>query len=107
MINLSFIDSPYSIQKSFFIREKAFIVDPEGGPPPPPTESEFGPGNNADDDEAEEDEADYDYTDFINPRRTPRLFRNYQILSVKADVSSPRLARLLQRLLHNLRGRIS
>jgi len=108
-LNICLEDSPYSIQKSFFIREKAFIVNPEGEPTavePDISESVFGEEN---DDEFDEDEADY--TDFINPRRTPRLFRNDQISSVKEanNNSSPslRLAHLLQRLLHRLRGRIS
>ena len=62
-------------------------------------------GNNADVDK--EDEDDYDYTDFINPRRTPRLLGDGQTLSEKADDSFLRLAHLLERLLHKLRGRIS
>ena len=105
----SLSDSPYSIQKSFFIREKAFIVNSEGEPTatggadlaPSEDDDEFGEDYNADD--VDED----DYTDFINPRRNPRLFRNGQILSAKADDPSLRLAHLLQRLLHKLRGRIS
>merc|ERR550525_381077 len=96
---------PTQYKKSFFIREKAFIVNPDGEPStgePDISESVFGEEN---DDEFDEDEADY--TDFINPRRTPRLFRNDQISSVKEanNNSSPslRLAHLLQRLLHRLR----
>jgi len=109
-LNICLEDSPHSIQKSFFIREEAFIVNPEGKPTDggaeiAPSEPEFGEGNNADVDK--EDEDDYDYTDFINPRRTPRLLGDGQTLSEKADDSSLRLAHLLERLLHKLRGRIS
>lgn len=105
-LNICLEDSPYSIQKSFFIREKAFIVNPEGEPTTTggteinQFESEFG-------EEEEGEEGDPDYTDFINPRRTPRLLRDGQTLSSKADDPSIRLAHLLQRLLHKLRGRIS
>jgi len=97
-LNICLEDPPYSIQKSFFIREKAFIVNPEGEPTVggaeiTPSQSEFEEDDDDDDDgedgEDGEDEDDNDYTDFINPRRTPRL------------------AHLLQRLLHKLRGRIS
>jgi len=106
-LNICLEDSPYSIQKSFFIREKAFIVNPEGEPTTDggseitPSESEFGEENTSEDDD-EGDEDDSDYTDFINPRRTPRLFP-----SGPTDFPSRRLAHLLQRLLHKLRGRIS
>merc|ERR1712062_253043 len=90
-LNICLEDSPYSIQKSFFIREKAFIVNPEGEPTtgkPDISESVFGEEN---DEGFDEDEGDY--TDFINPRRTPRLFRNGQISSVKEanNNSSPSL----------------
>ena len=96
-------DPPYSIQKAYFTRDKAFVV----------SEGSFEPTNNDGDDDyeggretfsKEDEEDDYDYLDFINPRggsNTPRTPR-----SGDGD-SSLTVSFLLQRLLDRLRDRIS
>lgn len=105
-LNVCLSDPPYSIQKSLFIREKAFIVSPDGGLSPSPSQPESGEEFNSSGDY--DDEADYsgdgDYQDFISPRRTPR---SRSVSSEEAELSSLRLARILKRLLHKLRDRIS
>jgi len=116
-LNICLEDPPYSVQKSFFIREKAFIVDSESDPSSVPSESEFKKENNddyndgddGDDDDDDDYNADADYKDFISPRRTPRsrLLRENNFSSDEADAPSLRLAHILQRLLNKLRDRIS
>ena len=110
-------DPPYSVQKSVFIRRKAFIVSQqqpgdydELSPVSPP---EFEPNDDDDDTDysgdGDYDEDDYssdgdDYLDFINPRRPPRsrLLRNSQ-----TSASPLKVEHIFQRLLQKLRNKIS
>lgn len=100
-LNVCLRDPPYSVQKAFFLREKAFVINKES------SETTVNEDNFEGETFSKENEDDYedgDYLDLINPRvkpaRAPRLFD-------EDSDSSTTVSILLQRLLDRLRDRIS
>jgi len=121
-LNVCLRDPPYSVQKAFFIREKAFVVetnpDSSGSIPdasgPETFENNFEDDNDGDNENDNENDDDYD-DDFFSgaiqprtvttsqPRRAPR-----KLLSRNSDQrNSSQISQLLRRLLSRLRDRIS
>lgn len=117
-LNVCLTDPPYSVQKAFFIREKAFVVEtnPDSSGTnantsgPETFENNFEEANENDD----EYEDDYDDDFFsgalqprtvttIPPRRAPRKLES----RTSDQRNSSHIAHLLRRLLSRLRDRIS
>ena len=98
-------DPPYSVQKAYFIRQKAFIVNPnnDGGEIFNTESSEATSEFDNNDDE--------DLIGVINPRTKAddRLPRKLNSRSDNDDAASSeqRISQLLRRLLDRLRDRIS
>ena len=102
-MNVLFSDPPYTVQKAYFFRQKAFIVNPDEVNEP--INTEFNEGNNNPSSEFENNEDDL--TGVIDPRtKLDRLPRKLKSRSDK-DASSQRISQLLRRLLDRLRDRIS
>jgi len=102
-LNVCLRDPPYTVQKAYFFRQKAFIVNPDEVNEP--INTEFNEGNN--NPSSEFDNNEDDLTGVIDPRtKLDRLPRKLKSRSDK-DASSQRISQLLRRLLDRLRDRIS
>ena len=89
----SLSEPPYSVQRAYFMRGKAFVVSTNLDSSHPNNESVSGGDIDQDDDE--------DFTDLVNPRE----LRSRE-LEEESD-RRQRLSRILTKLIHSLRRRIS
>jgi len=104
-LNVCLREPPYSVQKAFFLRQKAFIVNP-GEPNIDINTNDYESDSPEYADNTNDDY--YDYPDFINPRKgspRDRELRSFNEESSK-DTSSRR-SHLLRWILDTLEDRIS
>jgi len=102
-LNVCLRDPPYSVQKAFFLRQMAIIVNPGEE-----ANTDINPNDYESDSPESFDINDDDYTDFLNPRNGPPRDRELRILNEESsDKRSNRRTHLLHWLLDKLRDRIS
>merc|ERR1711983_270729 len=100
-LNVCLRDPPYSVQRAFFLRQMAIIVNPG-------EEANIDINDYESDSPESVDINDDDYTDFLNPRNGPPKDRDLRILNEESsDKRSNRRTHLLHWLLDKLRDRIS
>ena len=90
----SLSEPPYSVQRAYFMRGKAFVVSTNLDSSHPNNESVSGG------DIDQDDEDDEDFTDLVNPRE----LRSREL---EEESDRRRLSRILTKLIHSLRHRIS
>merc|ERR1711976_144894 len=105
-LNVCLRDPPYSVQKAYFIRQKAFIVNPDND-----NGGEIFNTETSDAASEFDNNDDEDHIGVINPRTKAddRLPRKLNSRSDNDDAASSkqRISQLLRRLLDRLRDRIS
>jgi len=93
-LNVCLPEPPYSVQRAYFMRGKAFVVSTNLDSSQPNNESVSGG------DIDQDDEDDEDFTDLVNPRE----LRSREL---EEESDRRRLSRILTKLIHSLRHRIS